>query len=119
MGINGKLEIKPIDIDAEMLLGIGVVGMKRAESGEQVLIDPMTKETVSKVAELDEQGKRKLNGLGNVVYEVNDHWFTLNAKFVWKDAPKQTVEKTATPTVKRVEVGWGEGEKTGAKKAPK
>ena len=114
-----KLEIKPIDIDAEMRPRIGVVDMKRAESKEQVLIDPMTKETVSTVAELDEQGKRKLNGLGNVVYEVNDHWFTLNAKFIWKDAPKQTVEENATPTVKRVKVGWRVGEKTGAKEAQK
>ena len=41
---------------------------------------------ISKVAELDEDGTEKIER-GKVVYKVNDHWFILNAKFVWKDAP--------------------------------
>jgi len=53
-----------------------------------VLIDPMTKELISKVADLDEAGKVKLDGRGKPAYKVNDHWFILNVKFVWKDAPK-------------------------------
>jgi len=54
------------------------------------LRDPMTKEIVSKVAERDEDGKVKTDRAGNVVYKVNDHWFVLNAKFIWKDAPKRS-----------------------------
>ena len=60
--------------------------LKDKQSGEQVLVDPMTKEIISKVAELDEDGTEKIER-GKVVYKVNDHWFILNAKFVWKDAP--------------------------------
>ena len=54
-----------------------------------VLCDPMTKEVVSKVAELDEDGKPKTDRAGNVIYKVNDNWFVLNAKFIWKDAPER------------------------------
>jgi len=58
------------------------------------LIDPMTKEIISKVAELDEDGKEKLDGRGI----VNDHWFILNVKFAWKDAPAPpVVAAPATP----------------------
>jgi len=53
------------------------------------LRDPMTKEIVGKVAERDEDGKVKTDRAGNVDYKVNDHWFVLNAKFIWKDAPKR------------------------------
>lgn len=53
-----------------------------------VLIDPMTKEVISKVAELDEDGRLKLDGSGKPIYKVNDSWFILNVKFAWKDAPK-------------------------------
>jgi len=91
----------PIDMGAEMPAGIGIADIRR-ESGENVLIDPMTKEIINKVAKLDERGKKKLDRLGNVVYEVNDHWFILKAKFVWKDAPKEPVTKAAAPASRRV-----------------
>lgn len=55
------------------------------------MIDPQTREVISKVAELDEHGTEKIDRMGNVVYEVNDRWFVLNVKFVWKDAPKEEV----------------------------
>jgi len=66
---------------------------ERDERGKQVLIDPQTAEIISKVAELDEYGKPKIDPkTGKVVYKVNDHWFILNVKFIWKDAPKGTVD---------------------------
>jgi type IV pilus assembly protein PilM len=89
-----KLETGQVDFDAEMPQGIGLVDTKvgkksgREEESEQILIDPMTKEIISRVVELDENGREKLDRAGDVVYKVNDHWFTLDAKFVWKDAPK-------------------------------
>jgi type IV pilus assembly protein PilM len=52
----------------------------------RVLIDPMTKEVISKVVELDEDGTEKLVN-GRPVYTVNDSWFILNVKFAWKNAP--------------------------------
>jgi cell division protein YceG involved in septum cleavage len=90
-----KLEKGAVDIEAEMSAGIGLADVRfgksqrgRAESGEQILIDPMTKEIISKVTELDEQGRKKTDRFGNVVYKVNDHWFVLNVKLVLKGAPK-------------------------------
>jgi type IV pilus assembly protein PilM len=90
-----KLEKGAVDIEAEMPAGIGLADVRfgksqrgRAESGEQILIDPMTKEIISKVTELDEQGRKKTDRFGNVVYKVNDHWFVLNVKLVLKGAPK-------------------------------
>ncbi len=61
-----------------------------------VLRDPMTKEVVSKVAERDEDGKVKTDRAGNIAYKVNDYWFVLNAKFIWRDAPKRPRASTTT-----------------------
>jgi len=91
-----KLEIGEVDLEASMPMGIGIQGTKSgktkaaelSQAEELVFLDPMTKEVISKVPELDEYGKEKIDRLGNVVYEVNDHWFRLDAKFVWEDAPK-------------------------------
>jgi len=58
-----------------------------SEQANIVLVDPMTKETISSVPELDANGNLKLVR-GKPVYQVNDHWFVLNMKFVWRDAPK-------------------------------
>jgi type IV pilus assembly protein PilM len=60
-----------------------------------VLVDPMTKEVISKVAVLDENGRIKLDSGGKPIYKVNDSWFILNAKFAWKDAPKPPVVASA------------------------
>jgi len=61
-----------------------------------VLIDPMTKETISKVVELDEDGKEKLDSRGKPVYTINDSLFILNMKFAWKDAPKPPAVPAST-----------------------
>ncbi|GAI48975.1 unnamed protein product [marine sediment metagenome] len=61
---------------------------------EWVLIDPMTREIISKVAEWDENGRAKLDRIkGTQVFTVNDHWFVLNVKFVWIDAPESVRAK--------------------------
>jgi len=91
-----KLEKGQVDMDADMPTGIGVmkavettVGKTGFQDNKWILIDPMTKEVISRVAELDMYGKEKVNRKGEPVYEINDRWFVLNAKFVWDDAPKQ------------------------------
>ena len=89
-----KLETGEVDLEAEMPAGIGLedIEAERKDSDERVLIDPMTKEIISKVAELDEDGRKKIDRSGKVVYKANDHWFKLDVKFIWKDAPKETEE---------------------------
>ncbi len=58
-----------------------------SDPGNLILLDPMTKELISTVPELDTNGDPKLVH-GKPVYQINDHWFVLNVKFVWRDAPK-------------------------------
>jgi type IV pilus assembly protein PilM len=96
-----KLEIGEVAWDAEMPLGVGIEDNKSEEAkkggiDEEILIDPMTKEIISRVAELDEYGTEKVDRSGNVVYEVNDHWFRIDVKFIWKDAPKPEPEEVGS-----------------------
>ena len=60
-----------------------------AGSTNIILIDPMTKETVSKIAMLKPDGEPKIGPGGKPIYTVNDHWFRIDAQFVWKDAPEE------------------------------
>jgi type IV pilus assembly protein PilM len=110
-------DIMEVTIDGEMPEGIGVwkeVIDETAQTGSRsgsrlasqpgpltrnwILIDPMTKETISKEKVLGEDGKQILH-LGQPQFKVNDHWFVLNAKFVWRDAPK--------PPEKPMPTGYG------------
>jgi type IV pilus assembly protein PilM len=69
---------------------------------EQVLVDPMTGEEISKTYDIYTQedidrdpelnqkdlGRKKFNKLtGEEKYIERDQWFRIKAKFVWKDAP--------------------------------
>lgn len=84
-----KLEIGKVSVEEQTPAGVGLSEYRDIEPGgiaEEVLIDPMTREVINDVAELEE-GKEKLDRSGNVIYKANDHWFVLNAKFIWKNAP--------------------------------
>ena len=95
-----NLDIQEVSWDIEMPVGIGESEQRytktatatvpgQTDIGEWVLVDPMTKEIINKVAVLDEDGKQKLNkNNGEPVFQVNDHWFVLNFKFVWREAPE-------------------------------
>ncbi len=93
-----SLEIKEVTLDGEMPEGIGIweelidettqTGPRSvATTRNWILIDPMTREIISKESVLNEDGKPRLYQ-GKPVYKVNDHWFVLNAKFIWRDAPE-------------------------------
>jgi hypothetical protein len=93
-----NLEIKEVDLDGEMPEGIGIweeLIDETTQTGSRssvvtrkwILIDPMTRETINKESMLGEDGKPLLyRGLPR--FKVNDHWFVLNAKFLWNDAPE-------------------------------
>ena len=94
-----NLEIKEVSVDGEMMPeGIGIwedlideTAQPGSRSGvlarNRILIDPMTRETICKVSVVDQDGKPILYR-GQPVSKVNDHWFVLNAKFIWRDAPE-------------------------------
>ena len=92
-----KLETGPVDLMQAMPAGIGIEDDSEETienlNGMAVLIDPMTKEIISRVPELDESGKVKLDRKGKEIYRDNDYWFILNAKFIWKDAPESAKGK--------------------------
>ena len=100
-----KLEIGEVSWEVEMPAGIGVTdvrykptpgGAGQEESAEWVLIDPMTREIISKIPEWEANGQPKLDRRGMPIHTVNDHWFVLNVKFVWRDAPESV--KFVAPT---------------------
>ena len=98
-----SIEIGQVSMDEEIPAGIGQrdVRMKptppgstrQSESWEWILVDPMMNETISKVAEWKEDGNPQLDRLGQQVYTVNDHWFVLKVKFLWRDAPESVKAK--------------------------
>jgi hypothetical protein len=51
-----------------------------------VLIDPMTKEIISKIRKLDPTGA-PLSVRGMPDYQINDRWFELSMKFAWRGGP--------------------------------
>ena len=98
---NFEIKTGDVDISAEMPVGIGVRKVIEGKDAvkEDVLIDPMTKEIISKVAAVDEGGKKITDKQGGPVYQINDHWFVLNLKLKWKDAPAPAVaSKTSGST---------------------
>jgi type IV pilus assembly protein PilM len=99
-----KFEKGPVDWDEPMPAGIGIAEVRATKQGqavqiqqrEQILVDPMTGEVISKIPELDEHGKPRLDPRkGQLIYETNDHWFVLNIKLIWKDAPQQQAGQQA------------------------
>jgi type IV pilus assembly protein PilM len=53
---------------------------------EEVLVDPMTGEEISKTYDLGPNGEIRFDNNGEEKFIVRDHWFRIKAKFLWKDA---------------------------------
>ncbi len=97
-----SIDMGEVNRDEEMPVGIGVTdiryrpmppGSAKEDGAEWILVDPMTKETISEVAEWEENGSKKLDRRGVQLFTINDHWFVLNIKFLWRDAPESVKEK--------------------------
>ncbi|UCE46698.1 MAG: hypothetical protein JSW47_13900, partial [Phycisphaerales bacterium] len=99
------LEIHKVNLEEELPGGIGVQERRyyddegtpesrRRENAYWVILDPLTKEIMNEQTRVDEKG-RPMQYQGKPVTKVNDHWFLLKLKFVWKDAP----EAPAAPAV--------------------
>jgi hypothetical protein len=91
-----EIQSGEVDLTAQMPGGIGVI--KTAEgkdTGEQALIDPMTKEVISRQVRVDENGRKETDRQGKPVYQANDHWFVLNLKLKWKEPPVEAAGKAA------------------------
>ncbi len=73
-----------VDLDSEMPTGIGIRKTTTRADGQQQaeLIDPMTREVISK-QELADTSNRSL--INKTQYQINDHWFILNLKLRWKE----------------------------------
>ena len=112
-----KLETGPVDIqDQQMPQGIGIqqtvtrvtaeepaasdsrrTTRTRSITGaeadivtkETVLVDPLTKEEISKTLSLDDKGRKKIDSFGHPLYIERDRWFRIKAKLIWKNAPGQ------------------------------
>ncbi|MBN2018839.1 MAG: type IV pilus assembly protein PilM [Sedimentisphaerales bacterium] len=95
---NFELKTGPVDLKGEMPRGIGVQKKPEGKDAELVLIDPMTKEVISKEPVFDEAGKKATDRTGNTIYKTNDQWFVLNFKLKWKDAPQAAGAESATTT---------------------
>jgi len=101
-----SLEIQEITLDAGVPDGVGewkdvtpvtATNVPRSVTDTVwVLVDPMTQEVINKVPELNENGKPRIYQ-GKEVYKVNDHWFVMNAKFIWKDAPPPPATQSMFP----------------------
>jgi hypothetical protein len=88
-----EIQTGDVDTEAQMPAGIGVLKtVEVKDKSEQALIDPMTKEIISKQSRVDETGKKETDRKGNPLYQTNDRWFVLNMKLKWKDAPEEAIE---------------------------
>jgi type IV pilus assembly protein PilM len=115
-----KLETGPADPDGDVPMGVGewqfipdpvapgtalgpaAYTMSMAQrSGTWILIDPMTKETISAESVKDQYGNPALDNMGKPKKTVHDYWFKLQFKLKWKDAPKTTIAAGAATGAQR------------------
>ncbi len=80
-----EVQTGEVDVTAEMPPGIGQ--RKTGDGGQMVLVDPMTRETISREAAVDESGRKLTDTQGSSQQKGNDRWFVMNFKLRWKEAP--------------------------------
>ena len=107
IGVEKEIERVPKELaDARPTAGYGGAGRLRGDfvTIEQVLVDPMTNEEISKTSDIITQeeidsdpeltdrdlGRKKYNrSTSDELFIERDCWFRIRAKFTWKDAPEE------------------------------
>ena len=107
IGVQKEIERVPKELaSAKPAAGYAGGGRQRGDfvDTEQVLIDPMTNEEISRIydivtqQEIDSDSELTEKDLGRIKYNKlnreklrieRDHWFRIRAKFIWKDAPEE------------------------------
>ncbi len=80
-------------------------------TSEQVLVDPLTNEEMSKTFDIDEKGRKKYDSFGQPVYIERDKWFRIKVKFLWKNALQlQGQPQAAAPAAAPAKGRSSEGE---------
>jgi hypothetical protein len=57
---------------------------------ETVLLDPLTKEEISKTFDLDDKGRKRFDAFGKPMFIERDMWFRIKFKLSWKNCPAST-----------------------------
>ena len=103
--------------DTKMPRGIGMVqpppeGAMQQNTAQQALIDPMTKEVISRVTRSGPSGRSSVmdRTTGKPAMEDNDWWFVLKFKLAWKQAPPPVVSPAAQAAMDM----YGQGAAPGA-----
>ncbi|MCK4998595.1 MAG: hypothetical protein KAS23_03640, partial [Anaerohalosphaera sp.] len=123
IGVKKKLLRIPLEEEEKNPRGmrIGVRGGGLMTTGiikeEEVLVDPMTNEEMSKTWDLytaedvannpslssRDIAKQKMNEITNKpLVIIRDHWFRIQAKFKWKDAPEIEEEVPTAPDYQNI-----------------
>jgi hypothetical protein len=101
--------------DTKMPRGIGMVppitDPTQAPSADRVvLIDPMTKEVISRVARSSAAGTAPvLDKTGRQVLEDNDFWFILKFKLLWKEVPAAAIAMAGQSAMGTMGPSYGVG----------
>ena len=83
------IEVKANPATEARILGFPALTAGSRNITENILIDPMTREVIDKVKKYNEDGSMATDKTGRVAYEINDHWFEIKAKFLWKGVPAE------------------------------
>jgi len=91
---KGPVEYRKASSASVIPVGIGVPeddspDAYTSTSADIRLIDPMTKEIISRVPSVDETGQTRVDRRGNPVMVTNDSWFVLKFKLQWNEAPEE------------------------------
>ena len=106
IGVEKEIERVPPDENTDRQRNMTMRPNTRGGSDfveiEMVLVDPMTGEEISKTYDIITQqdidadsdlterdlGRKKLDNFGEEQFIERDHWFRIQAKFVWKKKPE-------------------------------
>ncbi len=94
-----ELKTGAVSLESDMPIGIGELKTfgDKEQNEQNILIDPMTKEVISRTPAVDSTGKTLTDRRGNTIYQENDHWFLVNLKLKWKGVSKEKSAGAGSP----------------------
>lgn len=99
---SGVGDVETVVVESRTATATAVPTATGYTQTKEILVDPVTREVISAEEVLDASGKPVVTTAGKHLIRERDHWFEMNFKLKWNNAPEMPTPEPSATTMRSI-----------------